>query len=80
MKVEDQKPETLKVQLNKTKRIMQVFTLTIIVMLVFLMYWWLTENESLDSNYPIIIIALSLVVIALDKKYKKIKVELESRE
>ena len=80
MKIEEEKPENLKTQLNKTKRIMQIVTLTVVVVTIFLIYGWITNSESVSGSYSMIIIALVFVIIMLDKKYKKIKAELELRK
>ncbi|MFD2587805.1 hypothetical protein ACFSQJ_12740 [Croceitalea marina] len=75
-----QKKETLTVKLNTTKRIMQIATFAIIVVFLIFIYQMVSQNESLDRTwFPILVGPLSIIVILLDKKYKKIKAELDSR-
>ena len=71
--------ETLKSKLNRTKRIMQFITLCMLILFIYLVYSWFSKNLDLDSGFSLIVIALSLIVVFLDKKYKKIKAELKDR-
>lgn len=73
--------EALKDNCSKTKRIMQVLTGLILVLTVVLLFGWISKTKGLDSNFYItMIMPLSLIVILLDRKIKKIKEELTTRE
>ena len=79
MELKDETTEALKTKLQKTKRITQILTGITIITLAFFIYGWIMKDEGIDSSFSLITIALVLFVIVLDKKYKKIKAELESR-
>ena len=80
MEMKGQNTETLTVRLNTTKRIMQIATFAIIVVFLIFIYQIVSQNEGLVRTwFPILIGPLSIIVILLDKKYKKIKAELDSR-
>lgn len=60
---------------------MQVLTGLILVLTVVLLFGWISKTKGLDSNFYItMIMPLSLIVILLDRKIKKIKEELTTRE
>lgn len=81
MEVENQNSETLKKQLNKTKRTMQFLTVGIIIMTIAVIFLEFTKEENNDiGTYATIILPVSLIIIMLDKKYKKIKAELDNRD
>ena len=81
MEVENQNSETLKKQLNKTKRTMQFLTVGIIIMTIAVIFLEFTKEENKDLGmYATIILPVSLIIIMLDKKYKKIKAELDNRD
>jgi uncharacterized membrane protein (DUF485 family) len=71
--------EALKSKLNRTKLIMQIATLCIFIMFIYLVYSWFSEELDLESDFSLAIVGLSLIVIFSDKKYKKIKAELKER-
>ena len=81
MEVENQNSETLKKQLNKTKRTMQFLTVGIIIMTITVIFLEFTKEENNEiGTYATIILPVSLIIIMLDKKYKKIKAELDNRD
>jgi len=80
IELKDENINALKTKLHKTKRIMQVLTLIIIIAFVFFVYEWIIKKAGIDSSFSLIIIALGFFIIVLDKKCKKIKTELESRK
>lgn len=81
MEVENQNSETLRKQLNKTKRTMQFLTISIIIMAIAVVFVEFTKEENKDFGmYATIILPVSLIIIMLDKKYKKIKAELDNRD
>jgi len=81
MEIKNQNSETLKNQLKKTKLTMQILTVCLIIMLLgVILVEFNKDGDSKIGMYAAIIIPVSFFVITLDKKYKKIKVELESRK
>ncbi|MDO6852100.1 hypothetical protein Q4599_00805 [Cellulophaga lytica] len=81
MEIENQNSETLKNQLKKTKLTMQILTICLIIMFVAVIFVEFTKDgDSKIGMYAAIIFPASFLVIMLDKKYKKIKAELESRK
>jgi len=79
MELKNENTDALKTKLHRTKRIMQALTWTAIITLGFFIYGWISKDVGIDSSLSLIVIALSFIVIMLDKKYKKIKTELDSR-
>ena len=80
MELKEENTEVLKAKLHKTKRTMQILTWGVIIALAFFIYGFIQKDEGFNSSFSLISITLSFFVIILDKKHKKIKAELESRE
>lgn len=80
MELKEENSEVLKTKLFKTKRIMQGLTWCGIISLGFWLYEWIIKDNGIDSLLSMIALGFGCAVIFLDKKYKKLKVELESRE
>ena len=80
MALKDENIKVLKTKHRKTKRFIQVLTWGVLITSGILLYGWIIKDERIDSSFSLITIALALCVIILDKKHKKIKAELESRE
>ena len=80
MELKEENTEVLKAKLHKTKRTMQILTWGVIIALAFFIYGLIQKGEGFNSSFSLITITLSFFVIILDKKHKKIKAELESRE
>lgn len=59
---------------------MPILTWFAIITVAFFIYEWLKNDKGLGSSLSLLTTALFFFVLALDKKYKKIKAELESRE
>ena len=79
MELKNENTDALKTKLHRTKRTMQVLTWIALITLAFFIYGWITNDVDIDSSLSLIVIALSFIIIMLDKKYKKIKAELDSR-
>ena len=80
MELKNEPTEALQTKLNSTKKIMQVLSTITIITAVFFVYNWIMNDEGIDSSFSLITIAMVLAIIFLDKKYKNIKAELQTRE
>ncbi|WP_396596286.1 hypothetical protein [Dokdonia sp. R86516] len=80
MKLKNKPTEALQTKLNSTKKIMQVLSTLTIIAAVFFVYNWIMNDDGIDSSFSLITIAMVLGIIFLDKKYKNIKAELQTRE
>ena len=80
MELKNEPTEALQTKLNSTKKIMQVLSTITIITAVFFVYNWIMNDEGTDSSFSLITIAMVLAIIFLDKKYKNIKAELQTRE
>ncbi len=58
---------------------MQVLSTLTIIAAVFFVYNWIMNDDGIDSSFSLITIAIVLGIIFLDKKYKSIKAELQTR-
>ena len=77
---ENQNTETLNKELKKTKRVMQILTVCLVVMLLGFGLVGISNGENKDFvTYAAIMFPTAFGVMMLDKKYKKIKTELELR-
>ena len=79
MELKEKNTEVLKSEFNKGKRLIQVLTAVLLILFGFFMYSLFTSKEH-NTSYSLIIMALGMIVIFYDKKVKKIKAELDSRE
>ena len=79
MELNEKNTEDLKSKFSKGKRLIQILTIILVIVFGFYVYALFTSNEYRDS-YSLIIISLMLIVVFYDKKIKKVKAELDSRE
>ena len=79
MELKEKNTEDLKSKFSKGKRLIQILTIILVIVFGFYVYALFTSNEYRDS-YSLIIISLMLIVVFYDKKIKKVKAELDSRE
>jgi len=79
MELKEKNTEDLKSKFSKGKRLIQILTIILVIVFGFYVYALFTSNEYRDS-YSLIIISLMLIVVFYDKKIKKVKAELGSRE
>lgn len=79
MELKEKNTEVLKSDFKKGKRLIQILTILLFTVFGFFIYSLFTSNEDRDL-YSLIIFSLVFIVILYDKKIKKIKTELDSRE